>query len=510
MFSAAIWLSFHRIIINQGFLLKRHGLSTDTFFSLAVGLSAFAWSAMVILVNKQGGNASLLSRATSGPLLIQTLFVAWTMNWIDGLKARRTSYSRYYLWNLSTVSGPFDWMNCLSPPTFWALSLSACGIVLATSLMSILHDRNDIQGIFNIIGLIIFFLRGTGNNPYTKARHKYQGDMLRIILPTSHHEGTVYILPSLQHGFDAVWSPKIENEHLSADNQAMQLFPSFRSRTTMSLKEPLECIRWIVSEYQERVVLSGPELENLAKWLYLDPESEVCRMSCVRGSNSHLIGRDLMYALCHAEYLVFMGQGKLSPALQAKVGMLRFMVSRDAFLTSILLESELVLTSPETKRSVASQVFFRGAMYRLRQARIRRLQGSSRVRLHTLRRTGRCICSIISRHQASPIFTCTFEKSGIDRSLCSRALGCKLLAQRIHFHCIVHVYLDMVHGVGQLQWFSSLPPQMQKSKWRFDQSSDGVATGLVLGYYMPVGFVFAGFVCCVRGGVSGLKRGCSR
>jgi hypothetical protein len=319
------------VALNRGFLLKRHGTSTDTLFSLVIGLSSSAWTILALIVGSlidESTSMSFFGRAARGPVLLQILFILWVVTWIDGLQASESNYSRYYLWNLSTTSGSFDWTNSLSPPMFWVLIILLCVVILPTSATSIFCDGNVVQGVMNVIGLLIFLFKGTKNNPYTKAPHRYQGDMLRIILPTSHHEGTVYILPSLNHGFDAVWSPKIENENISADHQAMQLFRSLRSHTTWSLKEPLERIRLIVSEYQERVVLGVQELENLAAWLYLEPDSEIRRMRCSRATETHLIGRDLMYALCHAESLVFMGQGKISPALQAKIGMLRLMVRR--------------------------------------------------------------------------------------------------------------------------------------------------------------------------------------
>lgn len=329
------------MIINQGFRLKRRGLSTDTLFSIAISLSASTWTVMTLLNVHEGNSTSLLSRAARAPLLLQILSIAWISTWIDGLQASRSHYSRYLLWNLSTTTGAFDWTNSLSIPTFWSLALSLCIVILPASLISILQDANTVQASLNAIGLLVFLLKGTGNNPCAKGPHRYQADMLRIILPTSHHEGTVYILPSQHHGFDAVWSPKLENEHLSADTQAMPLFRSFRSRSGWSLKEPLERMRLIVSAYQERVVLSAQELERLARWLYLEPvPGEMRKMRCLRAVGTHLIGRDLMYALCHAEYLVFMGQGKLSPPLQGKVGMLRLMVYRTF---------SLIASRPETR-----------------------------------------------------------------------------------------------------------------------------------------------------------------
>jgi hypothetical protein len=45
----------------------------------------------------------------------------------------------------------------------------------------------------------------------------YTADMLRVVLETRHREGTVYILPYRDRGFDAVWSPKIAYEHTEVD-----------------------------------------------------------------------------------------------------------------------------------------------------------------------------------------------------------------------------------------------------------------------------------------------------
>jgi hypothetical protein len=217
-------------------------------------------------------------------------------------------------------------MDSIKPLPRWILVGLLAVIISTTSALAMSHGL-IIQGVLSITGLIIFLLSGTGVNPYTRANHRYSADMLRIILPTSHHEGTVYVLPSKDHGFDAVWSPKIQNEHLESDRQTMALFGRIRSGK-WSLKDPLECVRYVVASYQERVVMSDAQLELLARWLYLDHVSSSVDMTairCLRAPHIHLIGRDLMYALCHAEYLVFMGQGRLPLDLQQKISTLRFM-----------------------------------------------------------------------------------------------------------------------------------------------------------------------------------------
>jgi hypothetical protein len=81
--------------------------------------------------------------------------------------------------------------------------------------------------------------------------------------------------------------------------------------------------------------MTANELEALARWIYLDDSDSIQMMRsirCLRAKDTHLIGRDLMFALCHAEYLVFMGQGRLSHEMQLKIGSLRLMKRSGASL----------------------------------------------------------------------------------------------------------------------------------------------------------------------------------
>lgn len=303
-------------------------------FTLIVGCTTTVWTLKVLLFGSNDDSSpSALSRTARTPLLVQTLFILWISSWIDALWARRRDNNNFLLWNLKATRGPFDWSHSVNPITYRTIVVLLSMVVSITSIFSI-AEGDQVQGVFNIIGLVVFLFSGTRNNPYVKANHRYQADMLRVILPTSHHEGTTYVLPSAKYGFDAVWSPKVEDENIEADQQAMALFQSLRSEK-WSLKEPLERIRHIVASYQERVVMMTNELEALARWIYLDDSDSAQAMRsihCLRAKDTHLIGRDLMFALCHAEYLVFMGQGRLSHEMQLKIGTLRLMKRSGASL----------------------------------------------------------------------------------------------------------------------------------------------------------------------------------
>lgn len=268
----------------------------------------------------------ILVELARAPLLVQVLFGFWIISWLDGLRAEKIGHAKPNFWSLVNLRGPFDWASGVHRGFYWTLSICICISVAMPALVTIVVGE-PLNGILSLAGLLLFVLDGATNNPYVLAPHRYADDRLRIALPTSHHEGTLYILPSQGIGIDAVWSPKVKNEHLEADREIMTLFQHMRSGR-WALSEPLECLRKTLALYQERVVLSTPQLERIAAWIYCDKttgEPSLQRIECQRAANTHLIGRDLIFALCHAEYLVFMAQGRLPAAVQGRLGTLRLM-----------------------------------------------------------------------------------------------------------------------------------------------------------------------------------------
>lgn len=231
-----------------------------------------------------------------------------------------------HLWSSKRVLGPFDWRSGPPPPFIWALNFSVLSCTVAAASATIFVG-DPLTGVLNFIGLALFLADSTANNPFVSAPHHYTDDSLRVVLATSHHEGTVYILPSQGHGFDAVWSPKINDEHIAADNEIMALFRHMRSGK-YSLSEPLERLRATLVAYQTRVRVTAAQLQHLAAWIYVDPGMTFDgsrKIVCSRAQDTNLLGRELLYALCHAEYLVFMGQARLPMSTQLQLGRLRSM-----------------------------------------------------------------------------------------------------------------------------------------------------------------------------------------
>jgi hypothetical protein len=331
LLACSTWLVAHRILLNRGFTLRGRGLSTDTRISLLIGATATFWSATVVVADllpiyqSTGVSLPLIASFVKAPFLAQILFVFWLVSWTDGLLASRRDTGHFYLWSLLKLNGAFDWTSGVTWPFSTALYIAICSLVAIPSFAAF-ADGQLVPGILGLLSCSVFLASGVGNNPYVDAPHWYANDVLRIVLPTSHHEGTVYILPSTGHGIDAVWSPKVANEYIEADEQIMRMFQNMRSGR-WSPKEPLERIRTTLAAYQRRVIINAEHINNLAIWLY-EPSAENMAMrtiKCERAPRVHLIGRDLMYALCHAEYLVFMGQGRLSQELRQKAILLRLL-----------------------------------------------------------------------------------------------------------------------------------------------------------------------------------------
>lgn len=230
-------------------------------------------------------------------------------------------------------------------------SSAAADAGTTTLLVEQNNNRLLLHGLLSLAGLLLFLSDTVPPNPYAHhAPHSYGPGAVRIVLPTTHHEGTIYVLPDLTldsgRGFDAVWSPKITDEHRAADGQIMALFERMRSNQ-WSPSEPLERLRETLAQFYKRVALDGNGLETehverLARWIYAPRSTEEkakdqkmsWRIACLRAPGAHLIGRDLMFALCHAEYIVFMAQGQLSPETRSKLGTLRLMTRSGAATTT--------------------------------------------------------------------------------------------------------------------------------------------------------------------------------
>lgn len=300
---------------------------------LIIGLTSTIWTASVFwdycgapgkwLISYPQPDA-LLSAAVEAPLLTQLLFFIWFFKWTVAVWAiKRGGTPR--LWIPVHPSGPNNWGAGLGDRFRWTLLLLMGAVVVIPSTIALaLQLQPAIRPVMNLAGAIVFLMGGVTKHPYDTAPHCYS-DALRIIIPTTHHEGTVYQLPGLYRGFDAVWSPKILNEHAEADGEIMVLFQHMRSGRWM-VSEPLERLRRTMARFKERVILHPEHARMLAAWIYADLDGTTTSFRSIvaaRAPGVHLIGRDLMFALCHAEYLVFMSQSSLDEGTRKKLGRLR-------------------------------------------------------------------------------------------------------------------------------------------------------------------------------------------
>jgi hypothetical protein len=326
-------LTVHRAIANQGFILRREVLSTDFLLAVALGALVTIWSAIVVVSGTvvgdkpctTGGYGECLARMAYIPWLLQILFLFWLIGVVDAIRLedrRRTSTVPCGLWNLNSGTGPYDWAGSVNK--WFRLLLYTVGLLaVAPTSYGSFQQGNQTIGFLNLVGIALFYAAGSGLNPYASAPHKYAGDMIRVALATSHSAGTVYILPSRGYAFDAVWSPKISDEHIQTDEHLMPLFSRVRAGDA-NVQTIEATLRLILAPFSRRTILTVEQLNDLADWLYADSNYHGMRgIRCKRQPNTNLIGRDVLYALCHAEYLLFVNRDMLSPERQDLIAKFR-------------------------------------------------------------------------------------------------------------------------------------------------------------------------------------------
>ena len=304
----------HRALLTRGVTLKRTVSATDNVIMLLLLAIVTAWAFV---------SSELIRIPWIALLFAWFWFITYESSRLRASSSESLHQSAPRLWRMSCVNGPFGWRECLA--RYWLKSLFILSVSLQVPCsLTLIYEGHVVEGVLSLAALGLFVCSGLPQNKYIAAKHRHGGDNLRIALPTSHIEGTLYILPSQGYGFEAVWSPKVQAEHVQTDAEIMELFARMRSQS-YSLSEPLRRLRSTMSAFNEGAYLTDTQVNDLAEWLLMDPISTIAGtpVKAQRPSNVHLIGRDLMFALAHAEYLVFMRKDCLPPRLQRQLGKLR-------------------------------------------------------------------------------------------------------------------------------------------------------------------------------------------
>ncbi|KAK1751027.1 hypothetical protein QBC47DRAFT_406285 [Echria macrotheca] len=162
--------------------------------------------------------------------------------------------------------------------------------------------------------------------------HRYHMDDIRMALPTKLEYGIVYVLPSRWHGFEAVYSPRIDSEHADIEAQRHFFEPldsvldDKDSNEQWTLQKCRNAIRRTIDARIRVIEEDEKMLTDLALWLYCErlvppddvkPEQEpkkirkwrysplMTRGSVRRDDARTLVGRDVAMALLLWETLVF-------------------------------------------------------------------------------------------------------------------------------------------------------------------------------------------------------------
>ena len=296
----------HRSLLTRGFMLRRSVLSTDT---ILMGVLVFIVNAWTIIVTLPGYGPS--------PGILAVPWIAlpfwWLYVWfVASVHSRCIATTR--IWQMVCSNGPFSWRESLNPYCLLALYSNLLVTQVPCSFILVIEGKL-IQGILGIACCLLVFCSALPQNAYVSAPHMYGGNVLRIALPTSHIEGTVYILPSRKRGFEAVWLPKVRSDHRQADAEMMALLASMRTGS-YSLAEPLKRPRSTMSQFNERVILNAQKVNDLAEWLLIEPGSNLATHS-TRTRRPPKTQFNVRTGSCRVPYFHAKGRVKAKPAWKA-------------------------------------------------------------------------------------------------------------------------------------------------------------------------------------------------
>ncbi|KID81154.1 hypothetical protein MGU_11466 [Metarhizium guizhouense ARSEF 977] len=368
----------HRAIKNGGFTIGRGLRSTDLLLSLGIGVISSVWAGVVFASGFLSGSkpctvsvSKCLARFAYAPWILELIFVFWIVAYLVELSTLRSAnthissdsqaskfsvpppekgfslayndseslpvemrpWYRVPLWCLKSTQGCTDWAGSVNNGALFVLYTLMGAICSLVGIGALIETLWTI-GLLSIVSVVVFMTGAAGPNPYAEAPHKYRAQSLRVALKTDHREGTTYVLPCKDRGFDAVWGPKIAAEHREID-AAHAESPNTGQVNNNSKQSSLKNLRQVLSAFNSATELSPEEVKNIASWLYdtakfgrenkyldmagVSEGKENRRMwsiACRRKQQdlkedtkpfkTHLVGYSAMYALWHAEYLVFM------------------------------------------------------------------------------------------------------------------------------------------------------------------------------------------------------------
>jgi hypothetical protein len=354
--SLAILLILHRGLMQDGFKLRRNGihfchhiwyrvlLGTDVMVGLGIGALSILWTAVIVISGYHSGikpctisRTACLGRLSYIPWLLLGLFVFWILAYLSEAIALgaipahhnvRFYVRKFGIWQVDTkcTCSYSNWSGSIRPlwrGIFFASIAAPITVTAAGAFQSDLWST----AFLTLAGWFLFVLGVGGENTYNEAPHRYAGDYLRVVLPSRHEYGLAYVLPSEHEPFHAIFNPRIEYEHRFADGVERHL----RETPSEARRNFVPDIRNAMASFSAACCLHEHQLIEFTEWLYqvrfveegavqkADPHHKPYSvLASYRAAGTQLIGKDLMYALCHAEYIVFQRREELEALQEEK------------------------------------------------------------------------------------------------------------------------------------------------------------------------------------------------
>jgi hypothetical protein len=187
-------------------------------------------------------------------------------------------------------------------------SILACLVLFVSTGAFAARDYTTAS--LTIAGFAMYVARAGGRAPYNDVAVPYRNhNFIRVLLPTSHEAGTLYMSPPDGVGIQAVWSYVWPNQIHTSNTLFLSAFAKFRAGLS-DRSQLLLALRETATAFVRSTDLDDEHTTNLARWLLLVPFRDEADKAPME------IARETFFYLFHAEFYLFVNRDRIPAELR--------------------------------------------------------------------------------------------------------------------------------------------------------------------------------------------------
>jgi len=304
-----IIIAGHRTLLADGFT-NSFEPRTDLFTVVVLSLTSGVWSALVVIsglfeLGRPCSTDILLcaGRMVYLPHMINATILLWMIYYVS-VKFKLSLWTPPPEYSREAWSSAFRWHVVTS-----VNALLACVILCVSAGAAKAGDYTGAS--LSIVGLVVYISRAGGTASYDEVNVPFKNhNFLRVLLPTSHKAGTLYMSPPNGVGIHPTWSYVWPNQIEPANTILVPALIQFRSQA-FNCGPLLQALRDTATALVRCTQMDDRHFENFINWL-LPSNYEPHPEQKLVDRPSMKVARETFYYLFHLEYYLFVNRRRIS------------------------------------------------------------------------------------------------------------------------------------------------------------------------------------------------------